>query len=284
MTIIREWFGTSRLDEFRIVPLGDMHIGNRSADRYEKSLRRLVKEIAREENSYVVLMGDVIEAIGVKDKRFDPKSISKWIALGDLVDIAAVQNSRAVDILMPVIEEDKIIAVLTGNHEQSQMRWHERDVSYDIIKEIKRGGSKQQKLGLGMSGWVMLRFHRNQKGAKGSTQTFKIFIHHGFVGGRLAGAKALNMQRLLWNHQADLVLMGHDHTTRVQPEAIERLNMKGDVEVVSRLGCSTGNWLGQAKYAREAGYFPIPVGYVDIRLRPGARKRRDKIRATAVTW
>jgi len=282
MTVIREWFGVSRSDEFRIVPLGDTHIGNRSADEHEKDLRELVKEIAGEKNSYTLLMGDMAEYIGIRDPRFDPKSLSKWINVADLVDIADVQSERVKDIFMPVIEKDKVLAVVRGNHEASMLRWQERDVSYDLIREIKKR-NKREKVGLGMSGWVVLKFHRDKE-KRGSTKMVKIFVHHGFVGGRLAGAKALNMQRLLWNHQAELILMGHDHTTRVQAEAIERVDRKGNVEVVSRLGCSTGNWLGQAKYAKEAGYFPLPVGYVDIRIKPGARRVRDRIRATAVTW
>ena len=282
MTIVREWFGVSRSDEFRIVPLGDLHIGNKAPDGYEKELRRLVKEIAEDHSAYTILMGDMAEYIGVKDKRFDPRSISKWIGVADLADIADVQSERVIDILMPVIEKDKIIAVADGNHEASMLKHQERDVSYDLAREIKRRGSKGN-VRLGMAGWIVLKFHRD-KDKRGSTKVVNMFVHHGFVGGRLAGAKALNMQRLLWNHQADLVLMGHDHTTRVQTEAIERVDRKGNVEVVARFGCSTGNWLGQAKYAQEAGYFPLPVGYVDIRLRPGSARTQDRIRVTPVSW
>ena len=44
--ITHEWFNVSRSDEFTIVPIGDVHVGNKSADEHEKKLRRLVKRLA----------------------------------------------------------------------------------------------------------------------------------------------------------------------------------------------------------------------------------------------
>ena len=281
--ITREWFGVSRSDEFVIAPIGDMHVGNASADAHEKKLRALVERLAAMEHGYTLLMGDMAEYIGLKDKRFDPKSIAPWIRLSDLTDIAAVQSDRVIDILMPLIEKDRILGVIKGNHESSLERWQERDISYDLAKRIKEMGGKQPRLLLGMSGWVVLKFHR-EKGKRAGTAVVKIFAHHGFVGGRLAGAKALNMQRLLWNHGADIVYMGHDHTARVQPEAIEEVDNGGNVVTRIRYGCSTGNWLGQAQYAKDAGYFPLPVGYVETVLRPRSAQAEDRMRHTPVTW
>ena len=280
--IIREWFNVSRSDEFVIVPIGDVHAGNKSADKYEKRLRALVDRLAEMEHGYTILMGDLGEYIGIQDKRFDPKAISSWIRLSDLTDISTVQSERVMDILMPLIKRDRVLGIIEGNHEASIRRHQESDISYDLAKRIRQCGSKQEKLLLGMCGWVTLKFHSSER--RVGTSVVNIFAHHGFVGGRLAGAKALNMQRLLWNHSADLIYMGHDHTTRVQTEAVESVNRSGKIVTEVRHGCSTGNWLGQAKYAKEAGYFPIPVGYVKTVLRPRAKQVEDRIRNTPVAW
>jgi hypothetical protein len=103
-------------------------------------------------------------------------------------------------------------------------------------------------------------------------------LHHGFVGGKLAGAKALDMQRWLWNHNADLVIFGHSHNTGAQREAVEEVDKADKIKVARRVGCYAGTFLhttaeGATTYSEIKGYPPLPVGHVEIILTPGREQK-----------
>ena len=140
----------------------------------------------------------------------------------------------------------------------------------------KRGGfDADHGLAFGYSGWLMLHFYRSEKRERGSV--VRINLHHGFVGGKLAGAKALNMQRSLWCTECDLIIWGHSHNTLAQPEAIKKVRGNQEVQEI-RKGCIAGTFLNGARYAEEKGYFPVPLMQPHVLLRPGAREHRDRIK------
>jgi hypothetical protein len=97
------------------------------------------------------------------------------------------------------------------------------------------------------------------------------------VGGKLAGAKALNMQRVLWTHDCHLAIMGHSHNTAAQVEAVNRVRGSRVVQDI-RQGCYGGTFMNGARYAEEKGYFPLPLTQPMIELRPGANLAQDRIR------
>ena len=280
---IWEFNDVKRSDIFSIKPIGDVHVGNVSAEEHEPKLKSLIKEILDDEFGYTILMGDMAEFINRDDKRFDPSSIASWINLHRL-DIAKAESDHVLDLIRPLAIEKKILAVVKGNHEQSIARHTDRDVYGDIVNNVKQWGGfrEERRLGVGMCGWVVLKFFRSPGNErKAGSKYVKISLHHGFVGGRLAGAKALNMERWLWNHECDLAFMGHSHDIKVLPGVVETVSTRtGKIERINRTGCITGNWLGQAQYAREAGYFPCSVGYVDATIRPMAVNKAEMIRAS----
>ena len=247
----------SRSDQFRIVPLGDIHLGNEACD--EKLLRAKVKEIESDPLAYWVGMGDYCEWINRKDKRFDAESMPQW--LWGVGDIAKAQRSRVVEILQPI--GAKCLGLLQGNHEASIYHHQERDVYTTVAEAFQQ----KSELCLGPAGFVQLRFRR-----AGSTWTMLIFATHGWWGGRLMGAGALNLERVLGWTNADVVLGGHDHKCRAFPVIQVRVTTGGEVEKCKCWGVSTGSFLGGAKYAMEAGYRPLPVGVPEILVRPDKHK------------
>ena len=61
---------TSRGDVYRIVPLGDIHLGNAACD--EALLQKTIEYIARTDRMYWIGMGDYSEFINIHDPRWDP--------------------------------------------------------------------------------------------------------------------------------------------------------------------------------------------------------------------
>lgn len=275
----REFKGVMRSDVFRVLPIGDVHIGSAACD--EKLFRAVVKRIQADPSCYWIGMGDYAEFINTRDKRFEPEVLADWIEVADLVDLGRAQRDRFLDIVLPIA--GKCLALVEGNHEVSIKRFSERAIYSEIVSAIK-GRAKRpadELLGVDFSGWLRMTFARaNDNRAKAR---FDWRLHHGNVGGRLAGAKALAMQRWLWSHQCDIALFGHSHNTFIQPEAVQVLDQAGRVGIKTRRGAYTGtfhssfNEDGPPVYSERKAYLPLPVGGVEIELRPHTKAAR-KIR------
>ena len=209
--IRRKWHGLNRSSRFTLYPVGDVHLGNSACD--ERLFRSVVQRIAEDDNALWIGLGDYADFINMSDPRFSTEALSSWVRMSHLGDLARAQSERFLDIVQPIAS--KCLGLVEGNHERSIQKHYERSIYSEIVSGIKEMGGFDADLPLafGYSGWLMLHFYRSQKDAQGTL--LRVYLHHGFVGGRLAGAKALNMQRVLWNHECDLAIMGHSHNEMV---------------------------------------------------------------------
>lgn len=267
------------------MPIGDIHLGAKACD--EDRLQRVIDRVRRGENAYWIGMGDFADFINVSDRRFSPTTLAEWIRVSDLGDLARVQRDRFLDYVTPIA--DKCLALIMGNHEQAIHKHYERAIYSEIVTGIKEraGMDAQEKLGLGYSGWLQLAFYRAAEERRGAS-IIDIHLHHGFVGGKLAGAKALNMQRWLWTHDCDVAIFGHSHNTSSQVEAVEEIDSAGNVRVRKRVGAYGGTFLrtnveGSTTYSETKGYFPLPMSGAEILLRPGASHINDRVRVVTGT-
>jgi calcineurin-like phosphoesterase family protein len=220
-------------------------------------------------------LGDYADFINRRDPRFTVDSLADWVTIRDLGDLACAQCERFLDIVRPIA--GKCLALVEGNHERAIYKHFERHIFGEIVAGIKDAGGfdADHRLSLGYTGWLVLAYHRTNK--REGTRILNVNLHHGFVGGRLAGAKALNMQRWLWNHDADLVIFGHSHNTSVQVEAVERVR-GSQVTYDHRIGVYAGTFMNGAQYAKEKGYMPMPKTSLEILLQPRAHNQRDRIK------
>lgn len=262
----------SRSDVYRIVPIGDIHFGNALCD--EQMLIDLVAEIKRQPNTYWGGGGDYCDFINRSDRRFQESQLAPWLHGRD--DIVGAQIERLTEILGPI--KDKCLWLARGNHEDQVLKKYERDVYYELCQRL--GSTDKRSLALGYRGFMRLRFSRRRiTPGHGSTFTFVFFVHHGYGGGRLEGAKALKLGRLPKNYRADVYLYGHDHSRMAFPTEQLRVAGKAD-RVVSRIvwGCTTGTFLrsydpgGKLEvYSEERNLPPQPTGYINIFLCPEHR-------------
>ena len=266
----REWTHVHRGDVFTLIPLGDVHMGNAACD--EKLFLQVVRRIEADPQCYWLGMGDYAEFIQMSDPRWSPTALAPWIRVSHLGDLARAQRDRFLEMVEPIAA--KCLGLVEGNHERSIKRFYERDIYSDLVTGVKDAGGfpADHKLALGYYGWLLLRFTRHDSRQR---SLIRINVHHGFVGGKLAGAKALNMQRWLWTHEADLVIFGHSHNSAAQVETVERVSRAGKVTRENRIGCYSGSFLSGAEYAEQRGYFPLPLGYVEVTLKPGAHDKRE---------
>ena len=282
--VTREYFNFSRTDSIKIVPFFDIHSGVKPCR--EDLLKARVNEVL-ENGWYWIGGGDYCDFVNRSDPRYSPHILADWFTVSQTADIAGAQVHHLNEILKPIAPQ--CLAMIMGNHETAIHKHYERSVFSDIVASVKTHGKfdSEDKLALGYGGWLILKFYQTKIGErKGGTITIVINLHHGFTGGRLAGAKALNMQKWLWQHECDIALQGHSHNTEIQIEQVERVDRGGNFKVEKRRGAFCGTYLdttmpGIDTYSSISGYPPMPVGGIEIDLTPRSEVERQQIKISS---
>lgn len=257
---------SSRGDIVRITPLGDIHLGNALCD--EKLLRETVAEIEADPLHYWGGMGDYGDFINRSDRRHRESHLAPWLHGVD--DLSTAQIDRIVEILGPI--KDKCLWLVRGNHEDLIHKKYEHDVYAELCRRL--GACVERPLEIGYRGFVRVRLHRGR--ARGGTFTVVFYIHHGYGGGRLEGAKALKLGRLPKSWRADIYLYGHSHVKYALPaHAVEPA--RGADKLVGRdlWLLMTGTFLrsydveGKLEvYSEEKDFPPTAIGVPEIRITP----------------
>lgn len=283
MEIIRHRiFDLSRPDTIRVIPIGDIHLGAKACD--EKLLQHVVNSIKSDPLAYWIGMGDACDFINRSDRRFDPTTVASWVDL-TAIDVAQQQIDRFLEIFSPIAS--KCLCILKGNHERDIALRYENDVYDKIVTGIRHVAEfpLDYKLRLGYSGWLILTLYAGSD-LKSRGRQYKFKLHHGFGGGKLAGGKALNMEKWLWLHDCDIALMGHTHE-KAMPLVRSLVTVQGQSEIEKKkIGAWTGTFLqtnvkGASTYSEVKGYFPRPVGGIEIQLHHGAVSTENSISVIA---
>ena len=269
----REFFGVGSADEFRIWPLSCLHIG--AADCDEKRIERVVKEIAEDERSYWLGLGDYLDAINRSDKRFDVEDLAPWISRNDMRDILRAQLRRFYDVIQPIAH--KCLGAAIGNHEKTIYKYYERDVGDDIVTFLKNEGgfADDYPLGLGYAGWVLFSFFKSKR-RNGGSRMVRTYAHHGFGGGKRTSSTITSMENWLYAHEADVLFFGHTHKWGSTKITVEGVSDKGHRPTTrDRFGVAASTFKGRVDvenvgYGIEKGYNPTAIGNQYVTLRPHA--------------
>ncbi len=219
-------------------------------------------------------MGDLADAIVPTDKRFDGRTIHPDF-FPRIQDIAVAEYEYLEQILDPI--KEKIVVILTGNHEETIRRHHYLDLTNDLCRKLK------VPYGEYCCG-VALTFTRG--GKKGRSERFILFVHHGAGGGASVGGRLTKLEKLPESVLADIYLMGHFHEQLFDVKPVMKFNFDkkdpvtgepGVVEEKPRLFLFTGSYLksyvqGVCTYSERAMYRPNSLGCVRIRIKPYHRE------------
>lgn len=186
--------------------LTDFHFGSKACD--VELLKADVARIAEDDFAYVFMGGDSFEAIAPDDIRYemDLHNWSKDYSKNIVRDLAVI--------LDPI--KKKILAGITGNHEDKFEKRHYADLSdmlYDRLEVPYLGYSaifpikvqvpftrEKNRVGESKDGWE-------------TKYTLDFFGHHGAGGGRLPGSKINRLVQAQLGFDADIYFMGHVHDT-----------------------------------------------------------------------
>lgn len=190
----------SRADEFKFSFVGDIHLG--AADCDIDLLRRVMKKLSKAENHRWFGMGDYGEYIGIRDKRFDAKSLPKDMKATELDNIFGKQTDQVVEELS--VARDTCDGLIEGNHDKDAAIRYGKNFYQDVCERLKLRE-------LGYCCVVKINFSRgNVKNPH--VKQVRFLLHHGYGGGRREGTKMNKAEDLMWiNPYCQLYVMGHVH-------------------------------------------------------------------------
>jgi len=253
-------------ERIQLVFIGDLHLGNSSVR------ENLIAETAKRleaPNTYWIDLGDSIDAVNMRDPRFDPLSLPNWIKLPDLADIPKAQIERYKYYFENL--GSTCLARLYGNHEATLQKHSERNVYSELNKVV----SLPPERALGYSGFVRLRFRkRGRRNRIENTWTQTIYISHGSGGGKLAGSKVTNLERLPMAFDADIYAVGHTHTKLALQKRIIGLSPK-TTEIIDKklIMLNVGSFMdGKEGYPERAGLYPQALGPIELHFFPRIRE------------
>lgn len=246
---------SSENDTWRLSGIGDMHVGN--AGFQEKEFLAARKAVL-DQGINVILMGDLADCIGVRDKRADLESVDPryYGSLSRYVD-ASLDHLK--ELLEPM--RGSVLGVVRGNHEDEVLRATNRDVSYELARHL---GVPY----LHMSGFLRIRFTRGR-----FTRKVDVFYHHGAGGAQTKGGKLRKVQRLHEGFDADIYMTGHVHDPLCWKDVSLGLSKGRRASIVQRYraGLICSSWLAtvgeeRTLYGERRMYNPVPfcLEYLEI--------------------
>lgn len=240
-------------DKIILVPFGDVHYGSPACD--ITTFSGMLKWAEKEDNLYLIGMGDLFDCILADDKRYDA-SQEKGVSFLKHYEIMK-------GMLEPV--RNKIIGLHSGNHEFTLSKKGYGDPVESICERL--GVSY-----MGYSAFTQLVTKRRfLKGTESNAVV--IYSHHGWFAGRKMGGKINNITDLALHWDADIYLAGHSH------DLFGVRKVKVDYNGARKLiFCNTGTFLKTAEwdattYSERAGYPPTKLGIARIEWQPWKEKR-----------
>ena len=230
--------------------IGDFHIGSPECNMglVEQTIQRVLDT----ENTFAILLGDLIDNALVNSKS-DVYTATMQ---------PGKQIKKVAEIISPLIQNRRVLAVLDGNHEARTARScgiSPSSVLCDIL-----GVSK---LYTPTTALIRIKMFETM---------WTIYAAHGSGGGSTIGAKANALERRgRIAEVADVIMAGHTHVPMAFKEGIIRIDKDGNEFIANRLFLNCGSCLGyRGSYGDTAGFVPSVYGYPGVVLYSDGRDPR----------
>jgi len=247
------------LTSAEILPLADFHIGDAMSD--WNHIQSLLKHIKDTPNCYAILGGDLMDT-----------AIAS--SIGDTY-AANLQPMRQLEFCTKLFEpiKDKIICVLSGNHENRVYKNDGLDTTMMMCNQLGIGERYSSTTAL-----LFLRVGRDRRtGFKGRQVCYTIYCTHGSGGGRKEGGKINRLVDLSGIVDADIYVTAHTHLPATLKTGYYRTSMSNSsVSFVEKLFVNTASALDYGGYGDVQGYKPSSKEYPRIIL-DGAKHKASAI-------
>jgi len=259
---------TSWESEWRLWPLGDIHWGAAGCD--EECVAATVGKIKRSSLSRWIGMGDYIDLISMRDeRRFDPEMVAGKHRAAYFKAYGPQMRDFAISQFEPIA--GKCIGMLQGNHEWYYSNRFEHALAQNIAEA----------LGAPFLGYSCFRDVVFVHTETGERQRFRIYAHHGAGYAQTKGGKLNRLERFMVAFEADIYIIGHIHERLDDEIVILKANDDcTDIVDDTRVGVVSGTFLrtytarsdGASGYGERKGYRPTPLGCPCIKIVPATRR------------
>lgn len=232
-------------NDVTIYPIADVHLG--AMEHAEKEWQEFLKKVEAED-AYLILDGDLLNN-GLRSCKF-VNPFDEAIRPRDA-------KHRMVQYLEPL--RDRILCVVSGNHERRTFRDDDQDLTYDIcskldIEHLYRENIAYMRIGVG---------HKNdiKKNARIRANSYTFAVTHGSGGGIYTGA-AVNRNERFGNviDGLDCLVVGHVHKGFIsKPAKIVIDARNGVVKMGHYTVISAVSWLNYGGYAARGMLLPAQI-------------------------
>lgn len=242
--------------DIEIWPISDVHLG--AEEHNAEAWSKFVKDLAARENTYAVLVGDLIN-------NCTRSSISNIFRE---TEPPHIQKQMMAKMLEPI--RDKILCAVSGNHERRSGKDADDDPTYDILCKLDLEHLYRENI-------VFLRIQMGKKGGAGQhTPTYFLTITHGAGGGALTGSSVNKAERFGYMIDGcDVLIVGHTHKPSITPPAKIVIDPQHGRALIKPFFviCST-SWMNYGGYAVQKLLMPSSVAPEYVKLY-GREKRMD---------
>lgn len=224
--------------DIKIYPISDVHLG--AAEHMEALWCDFVDKVRCDENSYVILGGDLIN-----------NSTRNSVANVFAETMRPREQKRVMaEMLSPI--KDKILCAVTGNHERRSGKDADDDPTYDIMCKLDLEHLYRENVA-----FLKLQFG-NKQGDGRSNPTYTFVVTHGAGGGMLTGGSVNRNERFGYVIDGmDCLVVGHTHKPWVtQPSKIKIDPYNNKVSIKPFKVVSSTSWLEYGGYAAQKMLLP----------------------------
>ena len=228
--------------EIHVIPVADVHLG--ALECAESAWAAFTYKVQEAENTYIILAGDLlnnsIRGVGFAnpfDETMRPKE----------------QKRRMVEYLEPI--RDRILCVVSGNHERRTMRDDDQDLTLDICTKLDLEDVYRENM-------AFLRLRLGKRPTENKPKcTYTVCVTHGAGGGIYTGA-AVNRDERFGNliDGLDCLVAAHVHKGFVSKPAKISIDAKnGTVTMKHYTVISCVSWLNYGGYAAQKMMLPAQI-------------------------
>lgn len=229
-----------RADEIKLYPIADVHYGSIYCN--EKAWMDFRDRIANEENSYVVLVGDLVNN-NLRSSVGSPYE--------DVIR-PMEQKRMMVEMLRPL--KSKIIGAVSGNHEKRSLREADDDVMYDILTKLDLEPIYRQN-----SAFIHLCIGERTTNIGNENEKtlpecgYMIAVLHGSGGGTMTGGSVNKVERFQYSLEGvDALITGHTHKGSItRPAKLTPDMAHGQMVIKPTLTVQAVSWQAYGGYALQ---------------------------------
>lgn len=240
------------ISELKIEIFADCHLGSKVCD--YSLIQERIKRVQKEENTYALILGDLINnstKTSVGDCYEDPLSPMDQMKL-------------VITTFEPI--KDKIIGIVSGNHERRTYKTDGIDLMWLFAKELNLIDKYDYVACL-----LFIRFGKMNSHYSNKKYCTSLYMSHGDgQGGRTIGGKANGLQRRGQIVNASIIVTGHTHAPLTFRDAYYEINYgTSSVKLKDQLFINASACLGYENYAEQVGLRPSPTKSPTIIIRGG---------------